>query len=723
MKTCPQCGASYEPTLRFCPRDGQVLEDSPQDFVGQVLDGQYEIESFVARGGMGTIFRARHILLGDRVAIKMLRPEFRANPEWLRRFQREGQAARRFRHPNAVTVYDLRTSSDGLVYMVMEFVAGRSLDQELRARGRFTPADAFEALEPVAQVLEEAHEQGVVHRDLKPENVMVEREADGELCVKLLDLGIAKLREIADAAATDGGKPLTVAGQILGTPYYMSPEQWGELPRDGNTEIDGRADIYSLALMFYELVAGARPFDGKTLAELRHAHAAVLPPRLDEAVPGVPASVARAVERGMAKDRNDRQPTAAAFLEDLRDALDLPAHDSRAPRAYEDEPTETPETARATADTNDQGEALETLVSPARTTQDAQGADTPPVAAESAPAPPAPASPSRAGVAASGGASSAQESVQQVRAEVAPPVAASVASLVAPSVTPSPNGAPISPPPQFASQPASQSSPAPQFSPVPPPARPAGGAKGARAPLVILGGLMLLVVCGGIVGAGWFLWSRWQASRSSMMGAPPAVAPEAKAGTVSTEAAPARIEALSYWIEAFEGADAGEGERVARAGAISLASGQQFRFHFSPEARGYLYVVGPGAGNAPTTFLTAQPTLGILKTNQAAAGSDFAFPYGAGQVLELDKNPGTEEYTIIYSATPLLAPAFLAARAGHELTPAELKELDDLRERAQTTATALDVKEAGAGGQAVAVTVPDEAASRLVVFDIRIEHQ
>jgi serine/threonine protein kinase len=716
MKTCPQCGASYEPGLRFCPRDGQVLEDAPQDFVGQVLDGQYEIESFVARGGMGTIFRARHILLGDRVAIKMLRPEFRANPEWLRRFQREGQAARRFRHPNAVTVYDLRTSSDGLVYMVMEFVAGRSLDQELRARGRFTPADAFEALEPVAQVLEEAHEQGVVHRDLKPENVMVEREPDGELCVKLLDLGIAKLREIADAAATDGGKPLTIAGQILGTPYYMSPEQWGELPRDGSAEIDGRADIYSLAVMFYELVAGMRPFEGKTLAELRHAHAALHPPALDQAVPGVPASVARAVERGMAKDRNDRQPTAAVFIEDLRDALDLPAHDSRAPRAYEDEPTETPEAARATADTADQGEALETLISPARTTQDAQDAGTPPVASQPispAPAQPAPASPSSAGVSAPGVASSARESIQQVRAEVAPPPA----PPVAPSVAASPNGA--SPTPQSAPQFASQSTP--QFSPVPQPMRPTGGTNGSRAPLIILGGLMLLVVCGGIVGAGWFLWSRWQTSRSSMMGAPPAVAPEAKAGTVAT--VPARVEALSYWIEAFEGADASAGERVARAGAISLASGQQFRFHFSPDVRGYFYVVGPGAGNAPTTFLSAQPTLGILKTNQAAAGSDFAFPYGAGQVLELDKNPGTEEYTIIYSTTPLLAPAFLAARAGHELTPAELKELDDLRERAQTTATALDVKEEGAGAPAVSVNVPDKDAARLVVFDIRIEHQ
>jgi hypothetical protein len=218
---------------------------------------------------------------------------------------------------------------------------------------------------------------------------------------------------------------------------------------------------------------------------------------------------------------------------------------------------------------------------------------------------------------------------------------------------------------------------------------------------------------------GWFVWSRWQSSRSAMMGAPDATAnaaPEAKAAS-----APAKVEALSYWIEAFESADQKEGERVARAGAISLASGQQFKFHFSPDARGYFYVVGPGEGNAPTMFLTAQPA-GVLKTNQAAAASDFTYPYGAGQTLELDKNPGTEEYTVIYSATPLLAPRFLAERAGHTLTPAEQKELDDLREHAQTNATTLDVKEMGLT-RAVAVNVPDKDAARLVVFDIRIEHQ
>ncbi|HVG28305.1 MAG TPA: serine/threonine-protein kinase [Pyrinomonadaceae bacterium] len=719
MKTCPQCGASYEPSVKFCPRDGRALKDAPRDLVGQTLDGQYEIEAFVARGGMGAVYRARHALLGDRVAIKVLRPEFRSHPEWLRRFLREGQASRRFRHQNAVTVYDLRTSDEGLVYMVLELVDGRSLDAELKLRGRFTPAEAYEVLEPVARVLEEAHEQGVVHRDLKPENVMMRREEDGELCVKLLDLGIAKLREIADergaggvavggGAGVEGGRALTVAGQILGTPQYMSPEQWGELPRDGGSDVDGRADIYSLAVMFYELVAGARPFAAKTLVELRHAHVALDPPPLEEVVPGVPAGFARAVEHGMRKDRGDRPPTAAAFVDELRAALGLDADQDGPARAavYEDEPTDTPEAAQAAV--AGQGAARLTahdeasLVAPTVILNpDGQGA-TAPIAATGAAAGHTSADPEAYPTDASvNGASEVEYAGRAAsRATTPPPVVTKPGGARGVA----PGDAPQKAPPVVGAGAGSLGN-APR------------AAKSSRAPIVVLSLAILLIVCGLIAGTGWFLWRGWQSSRASMLGAPPAVAPEAQAA-----GADERVEALSYWIEAFEDADSEQGERVARAGAISLASGQQFKFHFSPSERGYFYVVGPGEGNAPTTFLTAQPA-GVLKTNQAAARADFAYPYGPGAVLQLDKNPGTEEYTVIYTATPLLAPKFLAARAGHELSPAELKELEDLRARARPAAPSFDVKDVGEGLRAVSVSAANAEAARLVVFDIRIEHQ
>src|SRR5256885_1671766 len=314
MKYCTICKAKYEDGVSFCPVDGEVLEDDPSSFVNTVLDGQYQIEAMLGKGGMGAVYRARHILLGDRVAIKILPPEMRSNAEWLRRFQREGQAARRFRHPNAVTVYDLRTSADGTIYLVMEYVEGNTLDSELKKRGKFSAAEALTVMTPVMSVLNAAHAMGVVHRDLKPENIMIGKASTGgEPVVKLLDLGIAKLREVAGAEKT-GNTNLTIAGQMLGTPYYMSPEQWGELPDDGNSEIDGRADIYSLGILFYELIAGQRPFSGVTLAELRRQHVSVLPKPLHEVDPSVPESFSKAIARSIAKDRSERQEIGRAHV-------------------------------------------------------------------------------------------------------------------------------------------------------------------------------------------------------------------------------------------------------------------------------------------------------------------------------------------------------------------------------------------------------------------------
>ncbi|HJR07058.1 MAG TPA: protein kinase [Pyrinomonadaceae bacterium] len=654
MKFCPKCGNSYDGAVTFCQRDGEVLEDAAEDMTGRVLDGQYEIESFIARGGMGTLYRARHILLGDRVAIKTLKPEMRSNTEWLRRFQREGRAARRFRHPNAVTVYDLRTGADGLTYMVMEYVEGHSLDKELKARGRLTPAEAWQILEPITSALEAAHAQGVVHRDLKPENVMLNRTAAGELQVKLLDLGIAKLRDVAETQAGDGGgAALTMAGQILGTPYYMSPEQWGELSRDANPEIDGRADIYSLGVIFYELVTGEKPYVGYSLAELRQGHVSRQLPPLDEVASGVSAEFARAIEHAMAKDRADRPATAGVFAAEIRAALGV------APKLS------------TTANTN-RGDAA--VASSAVVIPDFESSQT--LIRENINATNAP----RAGV----------ETAPQKSA----PQASANAAAAQQSVAQTPKQTPL----------------APVYAPT---VRRSSGAKW------IVGGAFVLLLFGLVVAGGWFAWSRWQARSENR--------DVVSNGDGDGSTTPARVALLDYWLEAFDDAEQPASQRVA-ANVLSLRSGQQFKFHFKARERGFLYIVGPGAGNAPTTFLTARPA-GIMKTNLAAAGADFIFPYGEGQVLELDKNPGTEEYVVIYSRTPLLEPAFLAASSGHELTPAELKELEDLRARSKTAAQVADVKESGAtGAESAAVTVfvsqPAAGASgEPVVFDIRIEHR
>src|SRR5687767_2855454 len=323
MKYCSSCNAKYDDSVSFCAVDGEVLEADPASIVNTVLDGQYQMEALLGRGGMGAVYRARHILLGDRVAIKVLPPEVRTNADWLRRFRREGQAARRFRHPNAVTVYDLRTAADGTIYMVMEYVEGHTLDHELKTRGRFTAAEALEILTPIMSVLDTAHSMGVVHRDLKPENIMIGNASEnGAPVVKLLDLGIAKMREIA--GDNGGNTALTMAGQVLGTPYYMSPEQWGEIPRDQNPEIDGRADIYSLGLVFYEMISGRRAFAGNTLHELRREHVTTTLKPLYQVAPDVPRGFSGAIERATAKDHADRQATASELASELRAGLTTP---------------------------------------------------------------------------------------------------------------------------------------------------------------------------------------------------------------------------------------------------------------------------------------------------------------------------------------------------------------------------------------------------------------
>src|SRR5215208_4475907 len=320
MKYCTACKAKYDDSVTFCSIDGEVLDSDPAAIVDTVLDGQYQMEALLGKGGMGAVYRARHILLGDRVAIKVLPPEVRTNAEWLRRFRREGQAARRFRHSNAVTVYDLRTSADGTIYMVMEYVEGHTLDVAIKTRGRFSAAEALDILTPIMSVLDTAHTMGVVHRDLKPENIMIGKaDETGQPVVKLLDLGIAKMREIA--GDNGGNTALTMAGQVLGTPYYMSPEQWGEIPRDQSTEIDGRADIYSLALVFYEMILGRRCFSGQTLHELRREHVTTTPRPLHELVADVPRGFSEAIQRATAKDRGDRQATAGELARELRAGL------------------------------------------------------------------------------------------------------------------------------------------------------------------------------------------------------------------------------------------------------------------------------------------------------------------------------------------------------------------------------------------------------------------
>jgi len=660
MKYCSLCNEKFDDSVSFCPKDGEVLEEDSGSLVGKALDGQYHIEALLGKGGMGAVYRARHILLGDRVAIKVLPPEMRGNTEWLRRFQREGQAARRFRHPNAVTVYDLRTSADGTIYLVMEYVEGNTLDAELKKRGKFTPADAVTVLTPVMSVLNAAHAMGVVHRDLKPENIMIGKPSTGgEPVVKLLDLGIAKLREVAGSEPT-GSTNLTVAGQMLGTPYYMSPEQWGDLPRDGNHEIDGRADIYSLGVVIYELIAGQRPFSGFSLPELRRQHTSHTPPSLHEIDATVPRAFSDAVARTIAKDRSDRQATAGDLEKELVAAL---AAEGIAPSEsvadFASAPTAS--TSRGTVTSPQQTAA--TLVTGISETEPVQAPAT--IASQAATMPTVIAQPS-----------------------------AAAAMPVAPAVAAAP--------------PLAQSAPA--VATVAP-------AKGKGSALIFAGvGLVVVLIIAGV--GGYFVMH-------TMMNKPETASAPTDGSSSGAGADVAGAHEIGrYWVQV--GSDTGLNS-VRADDVMQMASGQQFKLHFSPSESGYLYIIGPGDGNAPTTFLTAKPATEFgVKSNEVKSGQDFVFPADTAKKenwMNLDETAGTDEFTIIFSGTPLTTPAFLEDDALRELTDKEKSELDQTVAGFKSNLAGTEVMK-NASAPFVSVKVPQSATEGApVVFKLKIAHK
>ncbi|MFN2492805.1 MAG: protein kinase [Pyrinomonadaceae bacterium] len=671
MKYCDVCKTKYEDSVSFCPTDGEVLEADPSSIVGTVLDGQYNVESLLGKGGMGAVYLARHILLGDRVAIKILPAEVRNNAEWLRRFRREGQAARRFRHPNAVTVYDLRTASDGTIYMVMEFVEGQTLDAEMKRRGRFTPAETFEILEPIMSVLNTAHAMGVVHRDLKPENIMIGKAGAGPSSIKLLDLGIAKMREIAGVESS-GTTELTMAGQVLGTPYYMSPEQWGELPRDGNSEIDGRTDIYSLGLVAYQMISGKRPYSGGTLHELRREHISIKPPSLREQVSDVAKAFSDAIDRAISKDRGDRQPTAGALAAELRASLGGSGDPAHSGRTLPD----IPYADSSSALTQEMPRSLDTKSDVnAATILTLDAVDTVP---QNAPAKSAPvagwaaASPAKPGALA--GAQDQLDKSSSVTIVREPPAAA-----------------------------------VPQKS------------RGKLLMFAIAGILLLVLV---VVGLGGFFAFNWFNPKPTGTSKANTEKGKTVAGSPGAESAASIREFGRYWLEVLPNAAVTEPMRIA--GAVPLASGQAFKFHFELGENGYLYIIGPGEGNKPTAFLTEKPaSISGLDNNQVSAGTDFSFPNGIEHWLELDKKAGTETYTIIFSPAPLSKVAFSSSQAtGKPLSETEQAELDDFLTKNKTSELVTELNDKDDAAPFVAVKVPrskDSAAP--IVFQVRIQHK
>jgi CheY-like chemotaxis protein len=262
-----------------------------------VLAGKYLLESVIGSGAFGSVYRARHLGLDHRVAVKVLKAGSASSPEAAERFRREGVAACRVRHPNAVTVMDFGVTAGGAPFLVMELLDGRSLDAEILRAAPIPPRRCAEIVVPLCGVLAEAHDVGILHRDVKPANVFLHKSRIGET-VKVLDFGIAKLM--------DGGHSLTVEGGIVGTPAYMAPERFrGAL-------LDGKSDVYSVGVLLYQMLSGRLPFDppDADLLAVAMMHLNEEPPPLK--TEGVSASVEDVVRAALAKDPA-RRPGAFDF--------------------------------------------------------------------------------------------------------------------------------------------------------------------------------------------------------------------------------------------------------------------------------------------------------------------------------------------------------------------------------------------------------------------------
>jgi serine/threonine protein kinase/formylglycine-generating enzyme required for sulfatase activity len=313
MKVCTQCGKAFDDSSDVCTVDHLELilidPTDPDPMLGRLLDGRYRLIRKIGQGGMGAIYRAVHTGISRTCAIKLLTSLSPGNDDAIARFKREAKNSSRIDNVHAVTIYDFGQSEDGLLFLVMELIDGQPLSR-LIADQRVLPIDrVVHITNQIAEALAAAHALGIVHRDLKPDNVMITRRGSDADFVKVLDFGIAK------TVADEGGDNLTKTGFVLGTPVYMSPEQlMGE-------NLDGRSDIYSLAIIAYEMLSGRLPFEGENPQAVMMKRVMSQPIRLGAAAPSVSESVERAVMIGLERDRDSRTSEVQAFADGLSWAL------------------------------------------------------------------------------------------------------------------------------------------------------------------------------------------------------------------------------------------------------------------------------------------------------------------------------------------------------------------------------------------------------------------
>ena len=351
MKLCRICLRCYDDAETTCvvPEHGALTHTRPGS---RLITDKYRLDRLLGRGGMGAVYAATHVELDRPVAIKLLLPDLVTDPQALERFRREARAAAKINHPNVAATYDYGTLPDGEAYLVMELVTGQTLREYLQATGPLPVAEATAIARAVATGVDAAHHQGIVHRDLKPSNIILAHTHLGELQPKVVDFGIAKLKELS---TTSGASDLTAAGALIGTPRYMSSEQCA-----GN-EADARSDIYTLGVILYEMLVGRTPFDAPSATAIALKHVRETAPDVRTLRPDLPPALAELIRQTLSKNPSQRPQTAAEFAARL-DAFTATAVN---PTTGTVNLTDT-ETAASASDTNQLAPpvALETQLTP-----------------------------------------------------------------------------------------------------------------------------------------------------------------------------------------------------------------------------------------------------------------------------------------------------------------------------------------------------------------------
>lgn len=317
QKVCPTCGTEYPLSERFCPRDGTALRsgNAQGDLLGSVIAERYHVLKKLGEGGMGTVYLAEHVKMGRKAALKVMNPGMNTDADAIARFNREAANASRLNHANVCAIYDFGETSDGLIYLAMEFIEGESLTSLIEKNGSLAAPRAASIIHQAADALAVAHDYGIVHRDLKPDNIMIAKDRDGSDVVKVVDFGIAK------ASSSDAQK-VTKTGLVVGTPEYMSPEQLA------GDKLDGRSDIYSLGLVAFNCLTGMLPFPSETAQEAMIMRLTDHPKTLAEMRPDIewPAELQAVMDRVLARDADERYQKSDEFGRDISKAVEnMPA--------------------------------------------------------------------------------------------------------------------------------------------------------------------------------------------------------------------------------------------------------------------------------------------------------------------------------------------------------------------------------------------------------------